>query len=486
MAGTGQGRRIAVIGAGAGGIAAAIRLRERGVSDVVIFEKAGEPGGTWRDNTYPGITCDVPSHLYRFSFAPNPEWSHKYSPGPEIQAYMRKVAADYGVEARVRFNSEVLSADWRDGAWEIVTNQGPQGRFDAVITAVGILHHPSLPDIEGLKAFAGDAFHTARWDHSVALEGKRIGVIGTGSTAIQVVPAIVDRAEKVSLFQRTPQWILPEPNLPIADEKRAAYRADPALLADQYAHLAQAFNGAFCAAVAGEAPDVYDRMAQACLDNLNTVADPDLRARLTPDYRMGCKRLIVSSLFYPAIQRPDAELVTDAISRIEAGGVRTADGRLHELDVLVLATGFDAHHPFGDMRITGRSGRPLSETWARGNVTYRGVTVPDLPNWFMLGGPNSPLGNFSFLMTAERQLDYVLQLVDLLVEGQAREITPREGPTQAWTQALKEKLAGSIWASGCRSWYFDAHGNVATYPWSYETFEAEMKAPVLEDYALSA
>ena len=477
---------VAFVGAGAGGIAAAIRLRERGVSDVVIFEKAGEPGGTWRDNTYPGITCDVPSHLYRFSFAPNPEWSHKYSPGPEIQAYMRKVAADYGVEARVRFNSEVLSADWRDGAWEIVTNQGPEGRFDAVITAVGILHHPSLPDIEGLKAFAGDAFHTARWDHSVALEGKRIGVIGTGSTAIQVVPAIVDRAEKVSLFQRTPQWILPEPNLPIADEKRAAYRADPALLADQYAHLAQAFNGAFCAAVAGEAPDVYDRMAQACLDNLNTVADPGLRARLTPDYRMGCKRLIVSSLFYPAIQRPDAELVTDAISRIEAGGVRTADGRLHELDVLVLATGFDAHHPFGDMRITGRSGRPLSETWARGNVTYRGVTVPDLPNWFMLGGPNSPLGNFSFLMTAERQLDYVLQLVDLLVEGQAREITPREGPTQAWTQALKEKLAGSIWASGCRSWYFDAHGNVATYPWSYETFEAEMKAPVLEDYALSA
>jgi len=486
MAGTRLGLRIAVIGAGAGGIATAIRLRERGVSDVVIFEKAGEPGGTWRDNTYPGITCDVPSHLYRFSFAPNPDWSHKYSPGPEIQAYMRKVAADYGVEARIRFNSEVLSAAWRDGAWEIVTNQGPQGRFDAVITAVGILHHPALPDIEGLGDFAGAAFHTARWDHSIPLEGKRIGVIGTGSTAIQVVPAIVDRAAKVSLFQRTPQWILPEPNLPIAEEKRAAYRADPALLADQYAHLAQAFNGAFCAAVAGEAPDVYARMAQACLYNLNTVADPELRARLTPDYRMGCKRLIVSSLFYPAIQRPDAELVTDGISRIEAGGVWTVDGRLHELDILVLATGFDAHHPFGDMRITGRSGRPLSETWAKGNVTYRGVTVPDLPNWFMLGGPNSPLGNFSFLMTAERQLDYVLQLVGLLLAGRAREITPREEPTQAWTQALKDKLAGSIWASGCRSWYFDAHGNVATYPWSYETFEAEMKAPVLEDYALSA
>lgn len=486
MAGTGRRLRIAVIGAGAGGIATVIRLRERGDHEVVVFEKASEPGGTWRDNTYPGITCDVPSHLYRFSFAPNPDWSSKYSPGPEIQAYMRKVAADFGVEPVIRYDSEVLSAAWRDGAWEITTTQGPQGRFDAVITAVGILHHPALPDIEGLDDFAGTAFHTARWDHSVPLEGKRIGVIGTGSTAIQVVPAIVDRARKVSLFQRTAQWILPEPNLPIPEEKKVAYRADPSLLAGQYDHLAQAFNGAFCAAVAGEAPEVYERMAQACRDNLATVEDPELRARLTPDYRMGCKRLIVSSLFYPAIQRPDAELVTEGIARIEAGGVRTRDGRLHELDMLVLATGFDAHHPFGDMRITGRSGRALSETWAQGNVTYLGVTVPDLPNWFMLGGPNSPLGNFSFLMTAERQLAYVLQLVDLLAEGRAREITPRPEPTAAWTQALKDRLAGSIWASGCRSWYFDPHGNVATYPWSYETFEAEMKAPVLEDYALSA
>ena len=486
MSGVMRRLRIAVIGAGAGGIATVIRLRERGDHEIIVFEKASEPGGTWRDNTYPGITCDVPSHLYRFSFAPNPDWSSKYSPGPEIQGYMRRVAADFGVEPVIRYNSEVLSAAWRDGAWEITTTQGPQGRFDAVITAVGILHHPALPEIEGLEDFAGTAFHTARWDHSVPLEGKRIGVIGTGSTAIQVVPAIVDRAQKVSLFQRTAQWILPEPNLPIPEEKKAAYRADPSLLAGQYDHLAQAFNGAFCAAVAGEAPEVYERMAQACRDNLATVEDPELRARLTPDYRMGCKRLIVSSLFYPAIQRPDAELVTEGIARIEAGGVRTTDGRLHELDLLVLATGFDAHHPFGDMRITGRSGRALSETWAKGNVTYRGVTVPDLPNWFMLGGPNSPLGNFSFLMTAERQLGYVLQLVDLLASGEAREITPRPEPTAAWTQALKDRLAGSIWASGCRSWYFDPHGNVATYPWSYETFEAEMKAPVLEDYALSA
>ena len=219
MSGTGRRLRIAVIGAGAGGIATVIRLRERGDHEVVVFEKASEPGGTWRDNTYPGITCDVPSHLYRFSFAPNPDWSSKYSPGPEIQAYMRKVAADFGVEPVIRYDSEVQSAAWRDGAWEITTTQGPQGRFDAVITAVGILHHPALPDIEGLGDFGGAAFHTARWDHSVPLEGKRIGVIGTGSTAIQVVPAIVDRAQKVSLFQRTAQWILPEPNLPIPEEK---------------------------------------------------------------------------------------------------------------------------------------------------------------------------------------------------------------------------------------------------------------------------
>lgn len=476
--------RIAIIGAGASGIATAIRLRDIGVTDVAIFEKASELGGTWRDNTYPGLACDVPSHLYRFAFAPNPDWTRRYSPGPEIQAYMKDVARRFAVEDLISFDSEVTRATFGQGRWRVETSKGDQGLFDAVITATGILHHPAYPDIPGLADFQGDSFHTARWDHSVDLTGKRVGIIGTGSTATQIVPAIIDKAAKVSLFQRTAQWILPEPNAEIEEDRKAAYRADPALLDSQYSYLKDAFNGAFCAAVAGEAPDVYNQMAKACLDNLNSVADPDLRARLTPTYKMGCKRLVVSDRFYPAIQRPNAELVTAGIAAIEASGVRTLDGRLHELDILVLATGFNAHRMFGSMEVVGRGGLTLDEAWADGNLAYRAISVPEFPNWFMLGGPNSPIGNFSFIMTAERQLDYVLQLVALL-RDRAAEVVARREPTLAYNAALKAKMDASIWASGCRSWYIDKNGNVASYPWAYDVFERDMSAPILEDFEIS-
>ena len=485
MAGSHRALRVAIIGAGAGGIAAAIRLREMGTDDIVVYEKAAELGGTWRDNTYPGLICDVPSHLYRFSFAPNPDWSRRYSPGSEIQAYMKKVARDFDVEPLIRFNSEVTSAAWQDGTWRIETSRGEQSEFDAVISAVGILHHPVIPAIEGLGDFAGAAFHSARWDHGVTLKDKRVGIIGTGSTAIQILPAIIDETAKVSLFQRTAQWIMPLANPLTPDEKLAAYRADPSLLAAQFDYLKGVFNGAFCAAVAGENPTVYAEIAQACRDNLETVADPALRAKLTPTYEVGCKRLIVSDRFYPAIQRPDAELVTDRIERVEAGGVVTADGRLHELDVLVLATGFDPHHPFGRTKVVGRAGRTLDAAWAAGNVAYRGVAVPEFPNWFMLGGPNSPIGNFSYLMTAELQLGYVLQLIARLQTGEARAIAPRWQPTLDYNAELKARMSTTVWASGCRSWYIDASGNVASYPWGYDRFERDMSQPALDDFELA-
>jgi cation diffusion facilitator CzcD-associated flavoprotein CzcO len=478
--------RVAVIGAGASGIATAIKLRDVGIDDIVIFEKADELGGTWRDNHYPGLICDVPSHLYRYSFAPNPDWSHRYSPGAEIQAYVKGVARDFDVERLICFSSEVTAATWEDGRWRIETTRGDEGAFDVVITAVGVLHHPAYPDIEGLSSFEGAMFHTARWDDSVDLKGKRVGVIGTGSTATQIVPAIVGDVAKVSLFQRTAQWILPEPNPEIPEERKAQYRAEPRLLEERYNHLAGVFNGTFCAAVAGENPEAYAAMAKACADNLeSSVHDPVLKAKLTPNYKVGCKRLIVSSLFYPAIQKPNAELVTDPVVRIEPLGVRTADGRLHELDVLVLATGFDPHRFFRPMKVAGEGGRTLDEAWAQANIAYRGISVPGFPNWFMLGGPNSPIGNFSFLMTTEHQLNYVLQLVDLIASGRARAVAARSEPTAAYNAALKQKMDGSIWASGCRSWYLDKNGAVASYPWSYETFERDMSAPELEDFELA-
>lgn len=477
--------RIAVIGAGIGGIAAAIQLRAMGINDIAVFEKAADLGGTWRENTYPGLTCDVPSHLYRFSFAPNPDWSHRYSPGAEIQAYIKRVVADFNVEPLIRFSSEVTSAVWRDGKWRLETTQGDQGEFDVVISAVGVLHHPVYPAIAGLADFRGPMFHSARWDHDVSLKDKRVGIVGTGSTAIQILPAIIDEAAKVSLFQRTAQWIMPQPNPSTSAEKKAAYRVDPELMSAQYEYLKGAFNGAFCAAVAGENPTVYDEISQACRDNLDTIEDPHLRAKLTPNFKVGCKRLIISELFYPAIQRPDADLVTEDIVRVEAKGIATADGRLHELDVLVLATGFDPHHPLGKTTVVGQTGQSLDALWSDGNIAYRGVTVPDFPNWFMLGGPNSPIGNFSYIMTAERQLGYVLQLVQLLQAGRARAIAPRWEATRSYNAELKAKMSSSIWASGCRSWYIDKTGAVASYPWAYETFERDMSQPVLVDFVIA-
>ena len=480
-----KSKRVAVIGAGPAGIAAAIKLREKGVDDVVVFEKAAAIGGTWEANRYPGLTCDVPSHLYRFSFAPNAEWTHRYSPRAEILAYVQETARSFDVEKLVQLSNEVTRATYQDGQWRIETNSGDKGLFDIVITAVGVLHHPVYPDIEGLANFKGRAFHSAHWDENLSLKGKRVGVIGNGSTAIQILPAIIDEVDKVSLFQRTAQWIMSEENPPIPEEKRARYRSDPEEMDLRYRQLAEIFNNQFCAAVVGLNPDFFAQIVQLCEKNLASVEDADLRGKLTPDYKVGCKRLVVSNLFYPAIQKPNAELVTSRIKRIEAGGVRTLDDRLHELDVIVLATGFDPHRFYQPMKVIGENGLTIDEAWAKANTAYRSISAPGFPNWFMLGGPNSPIGNFSYLMTVEHQLNYILQLVELIQTGKAKTIAPKPKPTEAYNAALGEKAKDSIWASGCKSWYLDKNGNVATYPWPYENFQSEMSAPVFDDFKIS-
>lgn len=475
--------RVAIIGAGASGMMALIKMREAGLDDVTIFEKADDLGGTWRDNRYPGLVCDVPSHLYRYSFEPNPDWSHVCSPGPEILAYLRRVADKYDVRRAIRFGHEVTEAVFRDHQWHLRTVQGDQGAFDVVLVAVGLLHHPVLPDIAGRDTFAGPAFHTARWDDSVSLAGKRVGIIGTGSTAVQIVTAIVDEVARVSLFQRTAQWIMPQPNPEIPEEKKAQYRADPAALEHKFQRLAIDFNSTFAAAVVGANPPAYAEMVKACVDNLeHNVADPVLREKLRPNYQVGCKRLIMSDGFYPAISRVNAHLVTERIAAIEPAGVRTADGALHALDVLVFATGFDTHRSVRPMRVVGRDGRTLDDLWANGNQGYLGVTVAGLPNWFMIGGPNSPIGNFSWLMTAENQFGYAMKLIDELRAGRCRELAPRADAVEAFNAAVRAAMPGTVWASGCDSWYRDRNGNVASWPWTYEKFRADMDRPRLEDY----
>jgi cation diffusion facilitator CzcD-associated flavoprotein CzcO len=476
--------RVVVIGAGMAGVLSAIRLREVGLTDLVVYEKADRLGGTWRENTYPGIACDVPSHLYSYSFALNPDWSQSFSPGDEILAYFDRVAEEHGVLDVIRFGEEVTELEWRDGRWHLGTSTGTRDVADVVIAATGVLHHPKYPDIEGLDDFAGACFHSARWDHDVEVDDKRVGVIGTGSTAIQITGALVDRVEHFTLFQRTAQWIMPLDNPAYDEETRALFRGDPERLAGVHESLSNAFEGFSHAVVESDSPAMA-MIEQAVLDNLEgSVIDPDLRERLRPDYRAGCKRLILHGGFYDAIQHPNAELVTSAIERVEPEGVRTADGELHELDVLVLATGFHVDAFLRPTTVVGRDGVTLADAWKDRPVALLSISIPDFPNLFLLNGPNGPVGNFSLIEVAELQLDYALQLIEHLRSGEATEVCATPEATEAFEQARFEASKNTIWATGCTSWYLDDRGIPSVWPWRFEKYREAMAGPDLEAYDL--
>jgi cation diffusion facilitator CzcD-associated flavoprotein CzcO len=469
--------RFAVIGAGMAGILSAIKLKQAGLTDFTVYEKADRLGGTWRENTYPGLSCDVPSHLYSYSFAPTPEWTHRYSPGPEIRAYFEQVARDHAVERHVRFGDEVTSCRFADGRWQLDTQGGHRDEVDVVIAATGVLHHPRLPDFEGLDEFDGTWFHSARWDHDVALDGARVGIVGTGSTAVQMVSALVDRVAELTLFQRTAQWVLRQENPPYSDDERAGFRDDPARLPELRAQLTQLFDMFANAIVDADSPEMQ-MVADACRANLEeSVRDPELREQLRPDYQAACKRLIISPDFYEAIQQPNARLVTEAIERIEPAGVRTRDGRLHELDVLVLATGFKTDAFMRPMTVTGRNGHTLAQVWEKRPNAYMSISIPEFPNFFMLNGPNGPVGNFSLIEVAELQFSYIMQLVDRLRSGECREISATREAMDEHEAARVEAAKHTVWVTGCRSWYLDDRGIPATWPWSFDRFRAEMRAP---------
>jgi cation diffusion facilitator CzcD-associated flavoprotein CzcO len=476
--------RLAVIGAGMAGILSAIKLDEAGLTDFTVYEKADRLGGTWRENTYPGLACDVPSHLYSYSFALTPEWSHRFSPGPEIYAYFEKVATDHDVVRYMRFGDEVTECTFTDGRWRIRTASGHTDDVDVVIAATGVLHQPRYPDIDGMDTFNGAMFHSARWDHSVPIDGARIGVIGTGSTAVQIVSAITDRVEHLTLFQRTAQWVMPQENPAYTDEEQASFRSNPEHLATLHHNLAEAF-GIFANAVVDSHSPEIKMIEAACLANLeDNVRDPELREALRPTYRAACKRLIISPNFYDAIQQPNAELVTDGIERIEPAGVRTRDGRLHELDVLVLATGFKADAFMRPMRITGRDGLTLEQAWTPRPEAYLSVSIPDFPNFFMLNGPNGPVGNFSLIEVAELQFGYILQLIDQIRSGTCREVSATRDATAKLEAERTEAAQNTVWVTGCRSWYLDDRGIPAVWPWSFERFRTEMREPELASFEL--
>lgn len=479
--------RFAVIGAGMAGILATVELHRAGFGDVTVYEKADRFGGTWRENTYPGVACDVPSHLYSYSFAPKADWSHVFSAGSEICTYLEDVAHRYDVEEAVRFGAEVtgLAFDDRAGCWRITTAHGDVDEADVVIAATGVLHHPRYPDIEGVDTFAGRSFHSARWDHSVPLDGARVGVIGTGSSAVQITGALAGRVREYVLFQRTAQWVVPVPNTPISDEDKARFAADPSAVAAVRAELSTAFTENFANVVVDAGSPTLAAIEEMCRANLeDNVTDPVLREQLRPTYRAACKRLVISPNFYEAIQQPGARLVTDPIERVEPGGVRTSDGRLHELDVLVLATGFRVDRFLRPIEVTGRDGLSLDKVWADRPSAYLAISVPGFPNLFMLNGPNGPVGNFSLIDVAELQFGYIKQLVSLIAEGRCRAVSAKEAAAARFEEDRVEAAKKTVWVTGCRSWYLDDRGVPAAWPWTYDRFRQEMAAPRLEDYDL--
>jgi cation diffusion facilitator CzcD-associated flavoprotein CzcO len=474
--------RFAVIGAGMAGILSAIKLVEAGFTDLTVYEKADRLGGTWRENTYPGIACDVPSHLYSYSFALTPQWSRVFSPGQEIQAYFENVAHDHDVERFIRFGDEITRCEFADGRWHLETEHGHRDDVDVVIAATGVLHHPRVPDIDGLDTFAGRAFHSSRWDHDAPIDGARVGIIGNGSTGVQIVSAIASRVGKLSLFQRTAQWVMQVDNPAYTDEEREELARDPDRLAETHWALSTAFGEFATAVVDADSPEMA-MIEERCRENLErNVHDPALRERLRPTYRAACKRLVLSPNFYDAIQHPNVELVTEAIDRIEPAGVRTRDGRLHELDVIVLATGFKADAFMRPMTVIGREGITLDRAWADRPNAYLSISIPDFPNFFMLNGPNGPVGNFSLIDVAELQFAYVLQLVERLRAGDCREISTTHEAMEQHEAARTEAAKNTIWITGCRSWYLDDRGIPAVWPWTFQRFREEMHEPKLDAY----
>ena len=476
----GRKPRVVVIGAGMAGILAGIRLKERGCTDLTIYEKADNIGGTWRENTYPGLNCDVPSHHYTYSFERNPHWSSYLAPGPEIQAYFEQTIKKYGIDGLIRYNSEIARAEFQQGRWQLTLGDGSVDSADVVIAATGVLHQPSYPDIPGLDDFGGALFHTARWDHSVALEGKRVGVIGMGSTGVQIISALAGRAGRLKHFVRQPQWIMPVHNKPYTSEQRAAFASDPRLLAKEMdVERYNASVEAWTEGITNPEGGGGNLFRDTCIANLeNSVSDPALREQLRPDHEPMCKRLIFSPDYYQAITQPGSQLVREDIECIEAGGIRTRDGVLHELDVIALATGFRADQFMRPMQIQGRGGVDLESAWERRPTAYLAISMPDFPNFFMLNGPNGPVGNFSLIDIAEHQWHYISQLLDKIESGECSEISPTYEALDGFNTERLAAAKKTIWyTGGCNSWYLDAEGIPASWPWNYSRFLSEMRGP---------
>ena len=483
---TGKDLRYAIIGAGMAGLLAGVKLRASGQTNFTIYEKGDSVGGTWRENRYPGLTCDVPAHAYTYSFAPYAEWDAFYATGQQIKSYFEQVAQDFNLMPHIQFGCEVKSCCFDDATnkWRLGLSPDHTDEVDIVIAASGVLHEPKLPEIEGLESFRGHSFHSARWDDNAVLDNTRIGVIGNGSTGVQITSALSDRAQKLIHFQRSPQWIMPVMQFPYSDADKARFRQDTAAIDairddPEYWANVHRFNRAINDPDGAE----MDMIEGYCRHYLETsITDPLLREKLRPNYRAACKRLIYSWNYYDCVQRPAVTIETGAIKRVVGDGIEMSDGTRHTLDVLVLATGFRADRFIRPTLVTGRNSRSLDDFWARRATAHYAISMPDFPNFFMLNGPTGPVGNFSLIDIAEKQWAYIAQLLEPLRTGLAATVEPSQGAFEDYEQRRIEAAQKTVFASGCTSWYLDQENIPMTWPWSYDHFTTSMATPIWSEY----
>ena len=473
--GAGRGRRkhvsVLIVGSGFAGLGAAIRLTKEGRADFLVIERGSEVGGTWRDNTYPGATCDVPSHLYSYSFALNPNWSRSFSPQDEIQDYLRGVAAKYEVAEKHLFDTDVTQARWDEKTtrWLVDTTNGGFS-CDVLVSAVGALAEPSLPDIKGIENFRGEVFHSARWNHDAKLAGKRVALIGTGASAIQVGPAIVDDVAHLDVYQRTAPWVMPRHDRSYSTLESLAYRHVPFL---QRAARNAIYWGreAYVLGFAFE-PRILQLAQRIAERNIaKGITDPELRAKVTPDWQIGCKRILISNTWYPMLAREHVDLVTDGIVEVRENAIVTADGSVREVDAIVLATGFHVTDSPTFERIVGADGRSLADVWDEsGQQAYKGAAVAGFPNLLFVIGPNCGLGHSSMIYMIESHLNYLASALATIDKAGIARFEVRAEAQRAYNAKLQEQMQRTIWQTGgCASWYLDKHGNNTTL-WPNFTF----------------
>lgn len=470
-----QHHRVAVLGAGMSGLCMGVQLKKAGVDDFVILEKADSVGGTWRENTYPGVACDVPSHLYSFSFELNPNWSHSYSSGGEIWEYCEEVAQKYDLKPHIRFGSEVANVRFEENQWTVDVAGSEAITADIVVSGLGGLHLPNHADIEGLDSFEGARFHTAEWNHDHDLKGRRVGIIGTGASAVQVLPAIAEDVADVTVFQRSAAWVFPRYATGISDERRSMFRRFPILMRLYRWFLFMLMDVVGVLSLRRESW-LSKRLEKVGLEHLeSSVSDPELRKKLTPDYTPGCKRRCIADDYWVAFNRDNVHLVTDSITRIEPGGIRDATGALHEVDTIVEATGFRPFDITDYVNIEGRDGRRLRDVWKDKIETLRTMMVPGFPNFFLLLGPNSATGHTSALIMIESQAQYILKCLKLMEQEGLAHLDPAPEVVAEYNDRLQRDMKGMVFSGGCNSWYTDENDrNFTLWPYSAVRFLAEL------------